>query len=218
MSINSQKTSCTRTMYLRKKRKEKKRYIISSLHPLKRNNTPPNIMIQKLTLPLRVTTLISKTTPPFCHTTPPFCHTTPPFCHEWQRVKCQVDISLVELASPSSSEASSSSPSSSFSASESEAIGWGGEGVGLGAKPPIVACCHAIRPTRTFTWYNSVESVSRRASMRYNCTMTSPKDTSPEEEGVDVDGVDWDGAKWEEGAAESVYRDRNWASLRLTIA
>ena len=45
--------------YLRKK--EKKRYIISSLHSSKRNNTPPNTMIQKLTLPLRVTTLISKT-------------------------------------------------------------------------------------------------------------------------------------------------------------
>ena len=29
-------------------KKEKKRYIISSLHPSKRNNTPPNTMIQKL--------------------------------------------------------------------------------------------------------------------------------------------------------------------------
>ena len=49
--------------------KEKKRYIISSLHPLKEknNDTPPNTMIQKLTLPLRVTTLISKTTPLFCN-------------------------------------------------------------------------------------------------------------------------------------------------------
>ena len=60
MSKNGHNTSCTRTMYLRKK--EKRRYIISSLHPSKRNNTPPNTMIQKLTLPLRVTTLISKTT------------------------------------------------------------------------------------------------------------------------------------------------------------
>ena len=50
------------------KKERKKRYIISSLHPSKeKNNTPPNTMIQKLTLPLRVTTLISKTTPPFCH-------------------------------------------------------------------------------------------------------------------------------------------------------
>ena len=51
----------------KKERKEKKKYIISSLHPSKRNNTPPKTMIQKLTLPLRVTTLISKTSSPFCH-------------------------------------------------------------------------------------------------------------------------------------------------------
>ena len=48
--------------------------------------------------------------------------------------------------------------------------------------------------------------------------MTSPKDTSPEEEGVDANGVEWDGAEREEGAAKSVYHDRNWASLRLTVA
>ena len=48
--------------------------------------------------------------------------------------------------------------------------------------------------------------------------MTSPKDTSPEEEGADADGVDRDGAEREEGAVESVCRNRNWASLRLTIA
>ena len=48
--------------------------------------------------------------------------------------------------------------------------------------------------------------------------MMSPKDTSLEEEWADVDGVDWDGAEWEEGAAESDYRDRNWASLHLTVA
>ena len=54
--------------------------------------------------------------------------------------------------------------------------------------------------------------------MRCNYAMTSPKDTSPEKEGADVDGVDWDGAKREEGVAKSVYRDRNWASLRLTVA
>ena len=50
-----------------------------------------------------------------------------------------------------------------------------------------------------------------------NCAKTSPKDTSPEEEGVDADGVDRDGVEREEGAAESVYRDRNWASLRLMV-
>ena len=54
--------------------------------------------------------------------------------------------------------------------------------------------------------------------MRYSYAMTSPKDASPEEEGVDADGVDRDGAEQEEDAAESICRDRNWASLRLTIA
>ena len=48
--------------------------------------------------------------------------------------------------------------------------------------------------------------------------MTSPKDTSPEEEGVDVDGAKQDGAEREEGAAEFDCRDRNWASLYLTVA
>ena len=54
--------------------------------------------------------------------------------------------------------------------------------------------------------------------MRCSCTMTSPKDTSPEEEGADADGVDRYGAEREEGAAESVCRDQNWALLRLTVA
>ena len=54
--------------------------------------------------------------------------------------------------------------------------------------------------------------------MRCNCAMTSPKDTSPEEEGADADGVDRDGAEREEGAAESIYRYRNWALLRLMVA
>ena len=53
--------------------------------------------------------------------------------------------------------------------------------------------------------------------MRCSCAMTSPKDTSPEEEGADADGVDWDGAEREEGAAESVCCDRNWASLSLMV-
>ena len=51
----------------KKKGKEKIHNILTSSLKKKRNNTPPNTMIQKLTLPLRVTTLISKTTPPFCH-------------------------------------------------------------------------------------------------------------------------------------------------------
>ena len=54
--------------------------------------------------------------------------------------------------------------------------------------------------------------------MRCSCTMMSPKDTSPEEEGRDANGVNWDGAEREEGAAEFVCRDQNWASLRLTVA
>ena len=48
--------------------------------------------------------------------------------------------------------------------------------------------------------------------------MTSPKDTSSKEEGADADEVDRDGVEREEGAAESIYCDRNWASLRLTVA
>ena len=49
-------------------RKEKVHNIFTtSLKRKKNNNTPPNTMIPKLTLPLRMTTLISKTTPPFCH-------------------------------------------------------------------------------------------------------------------------------------------------------
>ena len=54
--------------------------------------------------------------------------------------------------------------------------------------------------------------------MRCSCTMTSPKDTSPEKEGTDADGAERDGAEREEGAIESDCRDRNWASLRLTVA
>ena len=65
---------------------------------------------------------------------------------------------------------------------------------------------------------NTIESVSRWASMRCSYAMTSPKDTSPEEEWANADGVERDDVEWEEGAAESVCRDQNWVSLRLTIA
>ena len=54
--------------------------------------------------------------------------------------------------------------------------------------------------------------------MRCSYTMMSPKDTSPEEEGADTDEAERDGAEREEGAAESDCHDRNWASLRLTVA
>ena len=47
--------------------------------------------------------------------------------------------------------------------------------------------------------------------------MMSLIDTLPKKEGADADGVDRDGAEREEGATESVCRDRNWASLRLTV-
>ena len=47
--------------------------------------------------------------------------------------------------------------------------------------------------------------------------MTSPKNTSPKEEGADADGVDRDGVEREEGVDESVYHDRNWALLLLTV-
>ena len=50
----------------KKERKEKIHNILTTSLK-KKNNTPFNTMIQKLTLALRVTTLISKTTPPFCH-------------------------------------------------------------------------------------------------------------------------------------------------------
>ena len=54
--------------------------------------------------------------------------------------------------------------------------------------------------------------------MRCSYAMTSLKDISPEEEKAGADGVDRDGTEREEGAAEFVYRDRNWALLHLTVA
>ena len=55
--------------------------------------------------------------------------------------------------------------------------------------------------------------------MHCSYAIISPRDTSlEEEEGVDVDGAEWDGAEREEGAVESYCRDRNWVSLRLTVA
>ena len=52
----------------KKERKEKiHNILITSLKKKEQHSTPPNTMIPKLTLPLRMTTLISKTTPSFCH-------------------------------------------------------------------------------------------------------------------------------------------------------
>ena len=54
--------------------------------------------------------------------------------------------------------------------------------------------------------------------MRCSCAMMSPSDTSlKEEEGANVDGANRDGAEWEGGATESVCRDPNCVSLRLTV-
>ena len=54
--------------------------------------------------------------------------------------------------------------------------------------------------------------------MHCSCAMTSPNHTSPEEEGADADGVEQDSVEREEGAAKSNCRDRNLASLCLTVA
>ena len=51
----------------KKERKEKIQNILTTSLKKKKRQHSPNTMIQKLTLPLRVTTLISKTTPIFCH-------------------------------------------------------------------------------------------------------------------------------------------------------
>ena len=52
-----------------KERKKKKIHDIltTSLKRITTLNTPPNIMILKTNSPPGVTTLISKTSPPFCH-------------------------------------------------------------------------------------------------------------------------------------------------------
>ena len=46
----------------------------------------------------------------------------------------------------------------------------------------------------------------------------SPKVTSPKKEGTDANGAERDGAEQEECVAEFDCHDRNWASLRLTVA
>ena len=52
----------------KKERKEKiHNILLTSLKKIKITTLPLNKMIPKLTLPLRVTTLISKCTLPFCH-------------------------------------------------------------------------------------------------------------------------------------------------------
>ena len=59
MSINGHKTSCTRVMYLKRK-KRKDTYYPHYIPQINiRTNTPPNKNSPILTLPLRMTTLIS---------------------------------------------------------------------------------------------------------------------------------------------------------------
>ena len=51
MSINGHKTSCTRTMYLRKKERKEKIHNILTTSLKKNNKTPPNTMIPKTNSP-----------------------------------------------------------------------------------------------------------------------------------------------------------------------
>ena len=111
-----------------------------------------------------------------------------------------------KLVSSSSSSPSSLSPEPPSSSSSSEAYG-DGEGDRDTVKPPMWAYCYAIWLTRVFTWYNSVVSVSRRASMRSSCTMMAYSITPLAEEK--------EGAEWAGGVVISVCGcfSRSWASL-----
>ena len=99
----------------------------------------------------------------------------------WEAV---ISSSLEELASSSSS----SSPDPSSASLSSKAFG---EGEGDATKPPRWAYRHSIWPTRVFTWYNSVVSVSRWASMHSSCAMTASSDTPPTESGGGWNGKGW---------------------------
>ena len=103
------------------------------------------------------------------------------------------------------------------SASSSSKASREGEGDGDTAKPPMRACHHAIQLTRVLTWYNSVESVSRRASMCLSYAMTASSVTLPlEEEGAEVDGMERIG-----GVVVVLVCGRfgwSWASLYWTDA
>ena len=127
--------------------------------------------------------------------------TTLLFCHSWQMVShWEAVIS-----------SSSSSPEPSSSSLSSKAYG-DGEGDGNAMKPSIRACCHAIQLTRVFTWYNSVASVSRRASMCSSCAITASSVTPPLKE-------EEEGAKGARGVAVLVRGcfGWSWASLYRTI-
>ena len=150
--------------------------------------------------------------------------TTPPFSHEWQRVRVssrhrictgRANVSIIIILR-------SSSTITIILILNLKSL-WSRWRIGGGevseTKPPMTACRRAIRLTQMFTWYSSVESVSRWASMRWSCTMMSLRVTSPtEDEGVDVDRADRDGAERVGGGADSDCLYLNCASLRLTVA
>ena len=123
--------------------------------------------------------------------------TTPPFCQEWQRasissshhiVTGRASILILIITSSLSLDAS-------------------GEGEGEAMNPPRRAYHWAIQLTWVFTWHNSSLIVSRRASMRWSCAMTTSRVTPL-------------GAEEAEGVAVSIYGHlgRSWAFLHLTIA
>ena len=148
-----------------------------------------------------MTTLISKT--------------TSPFCHEWQRLRVSsrhlICTGWASISIILSSKVVASSSSSSSSALETSRVG---EGEVLEMKPPTTVCRHAIRPTWMFTWYSSVKSVSRRASMRWSYAMIASRITPPAE----VMGAEVDGAERVRGAAVPNHLEQNCSLLRLTVA
>ena len=145
--------------------------------------------------------------------------TTLPFCHEWQRVRVssrhligRASISIIIIRNI----IVITIIIIFILRIRSQGRRWWR--VASGANSPMVAYRLAMRPTRTFTWYNSVESVSRQVSMPWSCTMMSPKDMSLiEEEGANVGWAKRDGVRWE-GGVESYCCDLNCTSLRFTVA
>ena len=146
-----------------------------------------------------MTTLISKTT----------LH----FCHEWQRVRVSsrhfsstrrasisIHIIIIVVVVISILECLVILDAS-------------GGGEGDSTKPLRWACHLAMRPTRVFTWYISIVSVSRQASMRWSyATITSRVIPLAEEKGTEVDR-----AEGVEGAADPDHLERSYASLCLMV-
>ena len=159
------------------KLKRKKKIHNNLTTSLINKNTPPNYLSPILTLPLS-TRLLS-----YLKLLPLFVTN-----NKGQVSQAVITSSSEELASSSSSSSLSSlleSPSSSTSSDASS------EGGGDATKPPRRACRQAIWSTRVFTWHNSSLSVSRWASTRWNCTITTSRVTPPaDEEGANVEGAE----------------------------